>query len=201
MKTVSINKVKVKIFEEKDLIQKLGFSKEESKLVLKYQKLFPELLQDDLEGLVIDGEKLCSQLEVKDRFTLWLIGETRFNEKGQIKSQGKLIKYKCIEGIDYGCGESQSQNRNKCSKTVISMTLECAKKIAMRQNNDMGDLVCDYFILMEKALRNFESWSVTRGVEKEGWKTMKKQIKLWCERKGFEDIEIKFNLVISIRYY
>ena len=52
------------------------------------------------------------------------------------------------------------------------MTLECAKKIAMRQNNEMGDLVCDYFILMEKALRNFESWSVTRGVEKEGWNTL-----------------------------
>lgn len=38
-------------------------------------------------------------------------------------------------------------------KNKITLTLSCAKKIAMRQNNEMGDLVCDFFITMEKAVR------------------------------------------------
>ena len=207
MKTVTINKTKVKIFEEDDLIQKLGLSNKESELILKYQRTFPELLQEDLEGFVIDGEKLCSQLKLKDNFNTWLAGETRLNEKGQIKSQGKFEKYRCAENVDYSNdwdslngkftideikNMSPQQRSFNGIKNIISMTLECAKKISMRQNNDMGDLVCDYFILMEKALRNFESWSATRGVEKEGWKTMKKQIKQWCERKGFEDIDYMY---------
>ena len=53
-----------------------------------------------------------------------------------------------------------SQKRSSYGiKTKILLTIECAKKIAIRQNNVMGDLVCSYFILMERQVsknNNFE---------------------------------------------
>ena len=72
MKEVQINNVKVKIFEDGEVIQKLGLTQKENDIIMKYQKDFPELLQDDVEGFVIDGEKLCKQLEIKDDFNTWL---------------------------------------------------------------------------------------------------------------------------------
>ncbi|QEK12592.1 hypothetical protein FQB35_09780 [Crassaminicella thermophila] len=56
MRVAKINDVKVKVFEKKELIEKLGFTEEDAKLVMKYQKTFPELLQDGVEGFVIDAE-------------------------------------------------------------------------------------------------------------------------------------------------
>lgn len=184
MKTKTIKGIKVKVFEELELIEKLNLTKEKANLVLKYQSVFPELLQG-IDGF-IDGETLCKELGVKDNYNTWLLGETRLDSKGHIKSQGKLIKYRCIEGKDYEVGESQSQNRNKCSKNIIKLTVNCAKKIAMRQNNEMGDLVCDYFILMEEAVRDYENWNVSRGIEKDGWNRMTKCIEDWCKRKGLD---------------
>lgn len=93
MKVKQINKVKVKIFEEDDLLNKLGMTKEECNLVLSYQTTFPELLQDS-NGFVIDGEILCKELDIKDDFTSWLLADRK-------KVTGKLIKYKCVENIDY----------------------------------------------------------------------------------------------------
>ena len=48
----------------------------------------------------------------------------------------------------------------------------------MRQNNEMGDLVCDYFILMEETLRNYEDWTKIREPEKEGYKELCSYLKL-----------------------
>lgn len=202
MKIVSINKVKVKVFEEDELIEKLKMKQEDVNLVLEYQRKFPELLQDDIGGFIIDGEKLCNELGVKDNFNTWLSEETRFNSKGQIKSQGKLIKYNCKENIDYindwdspnvnftieEVRNMSSQQRSRNSiKNKILLTLKCAKKIAMRQNNDMGDLVCDYFMIMEETLRNYESWTMIREPEKEGWNIMRQYIKEWCIRNEYDE--------------
>jgi phage anti-repressor protein len=201
MKRVSINKVKVNIFEPEELIEKLGLSQKETNLILAYQREFPELLQDDVEGFVIDGEKLCNQLGVKEDFTKWLLAKTRLDSKGNIKWQGKLEKYKCAENVDYvtewdspdarfskdDIDNMAPQQRSAYKiKTKISLTLECAKKIAMRQNNDKGDLVVDYFILMEKTLRNYESWIGTRKPEKSEWNNMAEELKIWCSNRGYD---------------
>ena len=63
MKVVQINKIKVKIFEEDELREKLGMSEQNVQLVDTYQRLFPELLQDDIEGFIIDARKLYNQLK------------------------------------------------------------------------------------------------------------------------------------------
>ncbi len=169
MRATKINSTKVKIFERKDLIEKLNFTEDEAKIIMKYQRTFPELLQD-IKGFVIDGETLCNSLGVKDHFTKWLLGN-RIDNEGNVKSQGKLIKYRMIENIDYHLGESPTVAKGT-PKKIITLTLQCAKKIAMRQNNKMGDLVCDYFILMERALRDYEHWTMIRNPEKESYRKL-----------------------------
>ena len=180
MKTVTINKVKVRIFEEDDLIQKLGFSNEESELILKYQKAFPELLQDD--GLRLNSvKKLYNELGFNvTHYSRWvkrnIIGNKYFFEISdwEVLSQRATTEKGGTIAKDY------------------SISVEFAKHLCMQGDGDKCFMIRNYFILLEKALRNFESWSATRGVEKEGWKTMKKQIKQWCERKGFEDIDYMY---------
>src|SRR5574344_673021 len=195
MKIVSINKTKVKVFEEEDLVEKLKMKREDVKLVLEYQRKFPELLQDDRSGFVIDGEKLCNQLDVKSNHNDWLLRITKGKE-------GKLIKYNCKENIDYindwrnpnvnfttdEIKNMSPQQRSRHGiKNKILLTLECAKKIALRQNNTMGDLVCDYFILMEETLRNYENWTSIREPEKDGWNIMRQYVKEWCIRNGYDE--------------
>lgn len=184
MKTVTINKTKVKIFEEDDLINKLNMSSEDSNLVLEYQRRFPELLQDS-NGFVIDGEKLCFELGVNSNFNDWLLRKSKGKE-------GKLIKYKCIENKDYIClsekSETQKKNGVKAvyKKNRIMLTLDSAKKIAMRQNNDKGDLVVNYFIILEKTIRNYEKWSTTREPEKKNWNYMMSCLEQWCKNQSFD---------------
>ena len=50
MKTVTINKIKVRIFEEKELREKLNMKEEDIEIVLEYQRTFPELLQEGVDG-------------------------------------------------------------------------------------------------------------------------------------------------------
>lgn len=186
MKTVTINKTKVKIFEEKeDLVEKLKMSDDNVKLVMTYQRTFPELMQRNNDDFVIDGETLCKELGVKDNYNNWLLRKTKGKE-------GKLIKDNYKENIDYTCLVEKSKTQTKLGrkgasvKTKILLTTKCAKKIAMRQNNDMGDLVCDYFMIMEDTLKDYENWETNRGLSKDGWNEMKPQIKLWCERNGYD---------------
>ena len=165
MKVIQRNKIKFKVFTEEELKEKLGMREEDIKVVLEYQDKFPELLQNK-EGFCIDGEKLCGQLEVKSNFNDWLLRKSKGKE-------GKLIKYRCIENTDFKCISEKSETQRKDGqkgisvKNKIMLTLECAKMIAMRQNNNQGDLVCKYFIIIEKTLRNYEEWDKVRNPQRE----------------------------------
>lgn len=177
MKIVQINKVKVRIFEEQELKEKLSMSEKDIELVTTYQRTFPELLQDE-NGFCVDGETLCKELDVKSNFNDWLLRTTKGKE-------GKLIKYRCIENTDFVCISEKSETQRKdgqkgaSAKNIIKLTLECAKKIAMRQNNDKGDIVCSYFILMEKTLRSYEKWCEVREPEKQNANKLKSELKKW----------------------
>jgi phage anti-repressor protein len=161
----------LKKFAKKELIQRLGMSEELAKKVMDAQRRFPSLLTtEEQEGFPIDGETLCNELGVKDHFTKWLL-ENRTDDNGKIKSQGKLIKYRCIEGVDYHLGESPTVSKGT-PKKIISLNLHTAKKIAMRQNNDQGDLICDYFIILEEAIKDMDKWYEARHPEKMGYKSM-----------------------------
>lgn len=184
-KTINGVKYKGEMFEELDIINKFNLSNDKWELIDKYQKTFPQLLLKDTNDFVIDGETLCKELGVKDDFNSWLLRKTS-------GKQGKLIKYKCVENADFVCLLEKSKTQRKDGqlgakvKNKISLTLNCAKKIAMRQNNENGDLVCDYFILMENILKEYEKWSLVREPEKCGANDMRQAIKQWCERNNMD---------------
>ena len=136
----------MKKFTKRFLKEVLQFNKEEIELTMEAQKEFPELL--DLENynnkdFIIDGEKLCNQLGVKDNFNTWLLGNRENNK-------GKLIKYKQIEGKDYIIRfkgnnrysynellEMSPQKRSSLGiKNKILLTLDCAKIITQKSNTN-----------------------------------------------------------------
>ena len=175
----------MKKFTKKNLIEQLELTEEKAKIVMKAQKEFPELLETEGEGFVMDGEKLCKELGVKDNFNTWLLGETKYDSKGRLKSQGKLIKYRCIENTDFIVNwESPKNSKGGRPKSIITLTLNCAKKIAMKQNTEQGDLICDYFIILEEAIKKKIDWINVRNPQKESYKeltaTIQKEYYEWA---------------------
>lgn len=177
----------MKKFTKQELREQLGMTEENVKTIMDAQRKFPELLTTDLkEGFPINGELLCNELEVKSNFNDWLLRKTKGKE-------GKLIKYRCIEDTDFICISEKSETQRKDGqkglsvKNVIKLSLHTAKKIAMRQNNEQGDLVCDYFILLEEAIKDKIEWLQVREPEAKGYNDMKVYINKWCESKGFDN--------------
>ncbi|HBJ2612656.1 TPA: antA/AntB antirepressor family protein [Clostridium botulinum] len=172
MRIVKVEGIKIKIFEKKELIEKLGFTEEYAKLVMKYQKTFPELLQDGIEGFVIDAETLWGQLDrPQGEFKKW------FNRK---------IYSKFVKNIDFASNDKlvDIENTNlKRRKSTVKLTLETAKHLAMSTGMDnnsskkvreKGNLVRNYFIKMEKAIRDYEQWTTIREPQKIGYKQLSK---------------------------
>lgn len=179
MKTRTINKIKVKVFEEYELLEKLGLSKEECDLILEYQDKFPELLQDDKSGFVISTKLLHNQLLVGRDYSTWIksrMSKYNFNEN---------IDYTIVDSIHQNGGIKNMRGGDKKSKDYFT-TLDMAKNLALVENNDNGILVRKYFMAMEKTLKDYEKWVNDRGLSKQGWNEMKPQIKLWCERNGYD---------------
>jgi phage anti-repressor protein len=162
----------------------LGRTEEEWKLISKYQKQFPMLsIIESKDKHPIDGEELCNALEVKDDYTTWLLADWK-------SKQGKLIKYGFVLDKDY-FAKSRSEIMEKTrsaksrseiklhggqNKKVVKLTTSCAKKVAMKQNNSAGDLVADYFILMELIIKDYEKWIIVRHPEIEGYNQLMKAL-------------------------
>jgi phage anti-repressor protein len=183
MKTVTINKTKVRIFEEQELKEKLKLSENEIGLILKYQRTFPELLQD-VKEFAINAETLWEQLgKPQGEFKKW------FNRK---------IEGKFIENSDFTSTDKLvdiEKTNLKRSKLVVYMTVETAKHLAMSTGMDnnsseevknIGRMVRDYFIIMERTLRDYETWINVREPEKQGFNEMKQCIANWCDRSGYD---------------
>lgn len=187
MKTKQINKVKVKVFEKGELRKNLGLNLEQINMVLTYQEKFPELLQKHKnDDFVINARNLWSSLNKPQGnfgdFTRRNIVESVFKEKGK---NTKERKYK--RDVDY-TSYTQPCEKPQGGRPSIGykLTVNCAKKIAMQQGNKIGDMIQDYFILVEEILRNYENWGTVRKDEKDGWNKMEQHIKNWCIRKEFD---------------
>lgn len=185
----------MKKLTKKEMKNNLGLIKEDIELVWEYQETFTQFWDSDCGGFCVDGEIFCRELEAggKDnKFTDWLLA----TRKGK---EGKLIKYRCVENTDFVTVRESPNGRfteeeiknmtpQKRSsygiKSIIKLTLECAKKIAIRQNNEKGDLVCNYFILMEKIVHNYEKWKVIREDEKKGYNILKQSLEEKAKRDG-----------------
>lgn len=173
MKVVQINKIKVKIFEEDELREKLGMSEQNVQLVDTYQRLFPELLQDDIEGFIINSRTLWEKLNEGAEYSTWF--KRRSN------------KLKLAENVDYSSIDT-SVKREK-GGTILKekyVTLEVAKDIAFLSGTSIGKEVRDYFKLMEKTLRDYENWKNVREPEKQNATVMKLHIANWCDRNGYD---------------
>lgn len=184
MRIVKVNNMKVKVFEKKELIEKLNFTEDEAKIIMKYQKTFPELLQDGVEGFVIDGRILHNQLGASKAFSTWIKTILENIDAKENKDYKTCFPLKEME--NHG-----GQNRED-----YKLTLDTAKEICMVAGlgNNSGSrlrenskLVRSYFILMEKALRNYEYWTMVREPQKEGYiqlsKTLGENYKLTHEGK------------------
>lgn len=103
MKTVTINKMKVKIFEEDELREKLKIEKEDINIILKYQRIFPELLQSDVNDFCINARNLHNNLVNGAKGIKMINGKekiikgTRFNDW----INKRIKKYNFIENKDF----------------------------------------------------------------------------------------------------
>lgn len=181
MKTIQINKVKVNIFEEMDLKEKLGMIEKDINIVITYQRIFPELLQDDIEGFIIDAKKLHNQLKLQKDFSDWF--------KIQIKN------LELEEGKSYTTLKGNCTTMQPRASLDYYLTLDSAKDICMtigssnrtnKETKDISKMVRNYFKIMEKTLRNYEKWCEVREPEKQEFNVMVEELKNWCDRNGYD---------------
>ena len=125
MKTVTINKIKVRIFEEDDLIQKLKMVEGDVNLVLEYQRKFPELLQEETNDFVISTKLLHKQLSVGRDYSTWI--------------KSRINKYSFKENIDYEVRDKNTIHKgnggDRKSKDYFA-TLEMALILARTERNN-----------------------------------------------------------------
>ena len=86
----------------------------------------------------------------------------------------KVMKVEWIENTDFDTRSKIIDIANGGHKQVEThfFTIEMAKNICMMESTDKGMVSRKYFILMEKALRSMEEWTITREPQKEGYKEM-----------------------------
>lgn len=175
MKIVQINKMKVRIFEEDELREKLGMKQQDIKLVLKYQRTFPELLQDDSKGFINSARKLYLELGLNE--SQW----SRWNKKNIVDS--KFFK----ENEDWKVldMESTTLKGGQIAKDY-TVTIEMAKHLCMKVDNVNGHDFRQYFIIIEKTLRNYEKWVEVRIPERKNSNIMRSKIKEWCIKNKYD---------------
>ena len=139
-------------------MERLDFTEDEVKVIIKAQSQFPELLTlDESEnGFVVSSRKLHEQLGVGRDYTTWI--------------KSRISKYNFVENVDFTTvwsntitGVAMKYNANSNSMKALGGTidyffvLDRAKELCMVENNDNGALCRRYFILMEKAVKKIKS--------------------------------------------
>lgn len=162
-------------FKKKELIQRLGMSEENANKVMLAQKKYPTLLTTENEkGFIIDARTIWNELgNPQGKFSDWV--KRKITDKNYVENIDYLSELKS-ENAQFTQEEIKEMTSQKRSALRITseyiLTLNCAKKVAMRENTDNGDLICDYFIILEEAIKNMDKWYEARHPEKTGYKTM-----------------------------
>ena len=177
MKTIQRNNIKFKVFEEQELREKLQMKDDDIQLILEYQDKFPELLQDDIDGFIIDARKLHSQLCIQKDFSDWI--------KNQIKN------------LDFGLEKQYTTLKGNCTtmhprgSIEYYLTIDSAEDICMtigssnrtnKETKEISKMVRKYFKLMTKTLRNYEDWNKVREPEKQNANLLKSTLKSWASK-------------------
>lgn len=154
-------------FARKEL-ERLGCTNEEIELVIKYQKRFPIILdnEDNMEEFCVDARSLYKEIiqsEDTSNFSRWI--------KRAIKN------YKFIENVDFilirpiGLIKQFGQGGDVKSKNY-TLSIDMAKQLSMVDKKESGFIARKYFILMEKIAKANKEWLDIRHPEKKEYKDM-----------------------------
>ena len=164
-------------FSKKEL-ERIGRTDDEIELVIKYQKRFPIILdnEDNIEKFCIDARQLYHEIIQSDdmsNFSRWI--------KRAIKNYG------FVENSDFsmispiGRIKEFAKGGDVKSKTY-TLSVDMAKQLAMIDKKESGFIARKYFILMEKIVADNKDWLAIRDPEKVEYKKMSKEIDAWCYR-------------------
>ena len=171
----------MKRLTKKELMEKLGATEEEAKIVVQYEGLFPELL-DEEEGFKINTEILWEKLDkpqseyrkFKNRNIINIFEEnndyeTKWTKNNKIIDEDNFVRV----GLDVN---NQQQMARNGYKQIIYVTIDCAKQISMLSKTNIGKLVRKNFIICERLLRKNIDWINVRLPQKESYKQMSEEI-------------------------
>lgn len=181
-------------FTKRQLVDQCGFTAEETKTILDYQKKLPILVENDgVSGFCVNARDLWKQLGVKRKFSDWVIpnivNQIFENEKDYIE---RWFKSSVPFEVN---AEIMSYSSQKLSSLQITkeyyLTIDVAKEIAMysggalHASDDLKNnsrLARQYFILMEKAVKKNIEWELIRYPLREGYKKMQDALNDYMNR-------------------
>lgn len=161
-----------KTFTKRQLIDQCGFTAEETKIILDYQKKLPILVENDgIEGFCINARDLWKELSVKRKFSEWI--------------QVRIKSYMLNEGKDFVTRSInvETANGGYTVATEYFITIDMAKQLAMVEKTKIGLLTRQYFILMEKAVKKQYDWRFIREPLREGYKKMQVALDTYMMRR------------------
>ena len=155
-----------------------GFTSDETKVILEYQKRLPVLLEDN--NTLINARDLWKQLLVKKKYSDWI--------KNQINT------FELVENESYFTSSLQREIANNATIDVVEyhIKVETAKSIALVAGYKGGNvspelkensrLAHKYFILMEEAVKRNYNWELIRNPLREGYKKMQEALNSYMNR-------------------
>ena len=153
-------------FSKRFLNEVLGFNNKETELVMKAQRIFPEMLENGATKIK-SVRKLYGQIGLNKAH--WL----RWYNKNIINNEF------FVENVDWK-GFTLMVNGNRTMDFEVS--IEFAKHLTMQARTQNAHEARNYFILMEKAIKGMQNHLVVREPEKAGYNEMKEYIASWYTR-------------------
>lgn len=165
----------IKKFTKRQLLYQCGFSVDETKTILEYQKKLPILVENDnsTDDFPVNARDLWKQLgEPQGKFADWI-------KRKITKKKTKEKKLLFLENKDYLTISQKCEIANTGGfKEYLDymLSIDCAKNVSMMENTDNGALCRRYFILMENAVKKNTEWELIRHPLRQGYKQMQKAL-------------------------
>ena len=179
----------------KQELERLGRTPDEIGMVMKYQKKLPILVSDNtVDEFSINARLLWEQLDKpQGDFSHWI----------KRKIVNKVIKGTKIkmfsENVDFiGFDKTVEAEKTNITTKEYSLTIDCAKGVAMMESTESGNLCRKYFMLMECIVQENKEWLETRDPEKLEYKNMCEEInswnfRIWHKQAGRSDYAVEAN--------
>lgn len=165
----------IKKFTKRQLLDQCGFSVDETKTILEYQKKLPILVENDnsTDDFPVNARYLWKQLgEPQGKFADWI-------KRKITKKKTKEKKLLFLENKDYLTISQKCEIANTGGfKEYLDymLSIDCAKNVSMMENTDNGALCRRYFILMENAVKKNTELELIRHPLRQGYKQMQKAL-------------------------